>query len=329
MRPARPDHRTALTRPEVLTLLTILVLALTVGVSFVERVHESARRIRCSNNLRQVGIACHNCNDTYGYLPPYRGGPATTLAPDNDFASPGNCGSFFYFLMRFVEANSPYPFGYYASSKGSGFSVYTTLPSLPLAPGSIMVPKGPGILTDPPTPPVLGQLPYNVYQCPADWTMSPSGTQRATCWGASSYACNYLVFGNPHATETSHPSIDNPDNYESQATPPHEPAVFSPSIPASFPHGTSRTLIVGEKLSTCQWFMGGDASVAQPGGNLWALPGANASYAPAIAMESPWRDSTRFQVNPRPQQCNTAYASTGHRGGMPILTADASARAHS
>jgi prepilin-type processing-associated H-X9-DG protein len=43
-------------------------------------------------------------------------------------------------------------------------------------------------------------------------------------------------------------------------------------------------------------------------------------------MESPWNDGTRFQVNPSSDKCISAYAQTGHTGGMVIAMADGSAR---
>jgi hypothetical protein len=43
-------------------------------------------------------------------------------------------------------------------------------------------------------------------------------------------------------------------------------------------------------------------------------------------MEAPWNDNIRFQVRPSPVECNVAYPSTGHAGGMVVAMADASAR---
>jgi hypothetical protein len=155
--------------------------------------------------------------------------------------------------------------------------------------------------------------------------MPADGVQRPTGLGGCSYACNYLVFGNPKATRDSDPPIGNPNGYDPGAKPPHVAPAALPRAQQSFPDGLAYTILFAEKYSVCNWYMGGSTTVPQPGGNLWAPGGDNAQYAPAFAMESPWDDGTRFQVRPRPGECNAAYPSTGHRA-MVVAMADASAR---
>jgi prepilin-type N-terminal cleavage/methylation domain-containing protein len=50
----------------VLVMIAVLVALL---VPAVMRVREAAARTQCSNNLHQLILAVHNCNDTYLYLP--------------------------------------------------------------------------------------------------------------------------------------------------------------------------------------------------------------------------------------------------------------------
>jgi type II secretory pathway pseudopilin PulG len=318
---------------DLIVVLAILGVVAILAVAGIAKVRGTATQTRCLNNMRQIALACHNCNDALGSMPPFQAGDGRGLPKDNIFAKPGNKGSVLYFVLPFVESNCFYYCGSIPKANGTVYSVNATYASSPppwTASDQFKYEKMPfqptGVATDPPTPPFVGQFSIMPYHCPADPTMSPSGVQPVANWGACSYACNYLVFGNPKATKDSAPSIDNPDGYDPKATPPHvAPAALS-RLPGSFPDGVAYTLLFAEKYSVCNWFQAGSTTMAQPGGNLWAWPGDNASYAPAFAMESPWNQGPAFQVRPDTDDCNAAFPSTGHDGSMSVAMADCSCR---
>ena len=102
----------AFTLIELLVVIAIIAILIGLLLPAVQKVREAAARMQSSNNLKQMSLAIHNCNDVSNRLPPsfgyFPGGNDGTRNGGNNGIFPAHGGSLHYFLLPYIEQNNLY-----------------------------------------------------------------------------------------------------------------------------------------------------------------------------------------------------------------------------
>lgn len=317
------QRRTAFTLVELLVVIAIIGILIGMLLPAVQQVRESARRVTCQNNLRQLALATHNYESAHQEFPPgtgtpsrYNQSPAWYADGTWDFSSNtgGNFEAFYgwaFYLLPFCDQENIS--SVYTQNTATGWGGTTGLD----ASGQL-----------------LNERPIPIFLCPSDesgdpinqcfFDTAPLGGGEVSLSARSNYVAS---IGNLNVWRRGNPVNSNLFGVF---------GVNSRTEIASLRDGTSNVILFGERATRPDTDLNGQedteqdsASAAIVQGAIWigtvhpqGLPSFPAGGGGRYCVLGRTGEDNAYEVNGR--LASASIASSGHPGGASVAFGDGS-----